>query len=740
MVMKASDANWTLHWESPQCTHPYEPLYLGNTNFGSMLDLTGTDMSLWDSRIGGLQENPREEHEGILFPVTALRTQVHYRNEHYRKEGFWMSNAAILSDRPEYIQHPAMPQRAQIYKNVQSLRLKDGTATTSGVVFPGSYSSLQTGLYKERAIDFKTAVAFLKDAPVMGMWIEVEDGTDVLFDPTPVLEDDYKLKNSGQSIYSLGNEIDENVCVRQEQLSCAASGNTITYRFKPTGGAAYTVSIRGAGAEIVDVKGRPSLQKRGSLFVTISILRDSQVSSDANELWTKEAFFAEQTKRWVTFWNRSEVNFPPEESEWQQRYRISLFYVAQSLNDAPCHPVGLSKPMIPYWFGSFHDTDTYFCRPLLEAGHGEQALKYLNYRHRTLAKAYEVAKEMNLPGAMYPWQSDPVGNGERRDTPINHGIIAAEAWHHFAHTGSDDALKKVYDILEGIIVNLMHNVDESQPQLRLKDEYHNTFSETIRAKQPGEVVLALRITAERYLKACELLEKETPALATCARRILDELELTLAGDGSYRIYADDDPEYMRCPSITLGSFPLHCLDADEAMEKTYDKELSCVVSIFSWMPQLFSIIGSQLERSSGMNNAWQVLNDSMVHDKTWFAVDEWENRRTVRPKIFVTCAGGNCSAIHAMMIAETGVDEWTVFPGCPDDWRQASFRDLCTRAGWRVSAAMENGEVVSLSFTPHHEYAQRGLSLRVPRASEAIRIEGCYAARKILNGVLTLEL
>jgi hypothetical protein len=697
-------------------------------------------MSLWDSRIAGFQENPREEHEGILFPVTALRTQVHYRNEHYRIEGFWMSNAAILSDRPEYIQHPSMPQRAQIYNNAQSLRLKEGCATTSGVVFPGSYSSLQSGRYDERAIQFKTEVAFLKDAPVIGMWIEVKEDIDVLFDPTPVLRDDYILKNSGQSIYSLGNEIDENVCVNQEQLSCEGSGDTITYRFKPTGGEAYTVRVRARDAEVVDVKGRPSLQKSGSVFVTISILRDSQESADAAQVWTKEAFFEEQAKRWGSFWSRSEVNFPPEESEWQQRYRISLFYIAQSLNDAPCHPVGLSKPMIPYWFGSFHDTDTYFCRPLLEAGHGEQALRYLNYRHRTLPKAYEVAKEMNLPGAMYPWQSDPVGNGERRDTPINHGIIAAEAWHHFAHSGSDDALEKVYDILEGIIVNLMHNVDESQPQLRLKNEYLNTFSEIIRAKQPGEVVLALRVTADRYLKACELLGKESPALAACARRILDELQLSLAEDGSYRIYEDNDPEYMRCPSLTLGSFPLHMLDVDERMGKTYDKELARVVSIFSWMPQLFSIIGSQLERSGGMNNAWQVLNDSMVHEKTWFAVDEWENRRTVRPQIFVTCAGGNCTAIHAMMIAETGVDEWTVFPGCPDGWQRASFRDLCTRAGWRVSAAMENGVVVFLSFTPHHEYAQRNLKLRVPRASDTIQIQGDYISSKAVSGVLTFKL
>jgi hypothetical protein len=54
--------------------------------------------------------------------------------------------------------------------------------------------------------------------------------------------------------------------------------------------------------------------------------------------------------------------------------------------------------MLPYWYGPFHDTDTYFCRPLLEAGHFEQAACNLSFRHRTLARALEIAAENRFPG------------------------------------------------------------------------------------------------------------------------------------------------------------------------------------------------------------------------------------------------------------------------------------------------------------------------------------------------------
>lgn len=59
--------------------------------------------------------------------------------------------------------------------------------------------------------------------------------------------------------------------------------------------------------------------------------------------------------------------------------------------EGPNQPVGISKPVLAYWFGSFHDTDTYFCRPFLEANHAGLAARNLTYRHRTLPRAREIA-------------------------------------------------------------------------------------------------------------------------------------------------------------------------------------------------------------------------------------------------------------------------------------------------------------------------------------------------------------
>jgi hypothetical protein len=338
----------------------------------------------------------------------------------------------------------------------------------------------------------------------------------------------------------------------------------------------------------------------------------------------------------------------------------------------------------------------------LEAGHCHLAALNLNFRHRTLAAAYAQAKIMGMPGALYPWEVDPHGLGELRFVPMNQAIIACEAWHQYLHSGDKTARDQAAAIVAGIFENLLDCVDTSTSPWDLKDETIATFSETIDAKFPDEAVLAVRATAEAYLA----LHGDQADFSAKAKRVLTDFAFKLDPDGAYRIVRDGDPEYLRCPSMTLGAWPLRHLPIDDAMQQSLHKELGRIVSVFSWMPHQLSSLASRLGNHEGPRSAYALLKESDIFYKTWHAFDEWENRRTARAKIFVTAAGGFCTAIHHMLLAEGVPGLLRIFPGIPDDWQDCAFEGLTTPLGWTVSAHLKSGRIVQLDATKTHTAAK----------------------------------
>jgi hypothetical protein len=715
----------TLRWTSPQETHQYEPLYLANGTFGGLLNLTGTDLNLWSSRI--VAESGKRQAFEPCFPVTALRTQVYYQSPAFRERGFLVSNAAILCDDPIYTSNPSMPHKAVVYQCDQSLDLQSGLATTSGTLFLGSRASLEAGDSPERAIPFQTEVAFLKGSPLMSLRITAKPtGTKIIFDPVPVLEETLQIRNSGNSILSFGNQLKTDIHLEQEVLHQSAAGSTILIIKQARGSAPHSIRISSPNGKVAELRGKPVIEAVDQLEVIVEILPEWDIRETSREQdFTAHAAVVEENRsRWAAFWRKSQISLPPSEAAWQERYETSLFYVAQSLGDAPTHPVGLSQPMLPYWYGSFHDTDTYFCRPLLEAGHLDQAGLNLKFRHRILPRAGEVARSIGQEGAMYPWQVDPFGNGESVVVPLNQAIIACEAWHQFLFRGDVESLQLSGDIIEAVFTNLQWMIDENGGVLRLTDAVIHTFSETIDTAHPAEAYMALRAVAEAYLDVLENgYTSQNSRLGERAERILQELEIPLADDDAYAIVRDGDPEYLRCPSITLGAYPLRTIVPDSRLKATFDKELSKIMSVFAWMPHQLSAVASRLELKEGPKSAKALLDQSEIFYKTWHAFDEWENRRTVRAKIFVTAAGGFCSAIHHMLLAETAEDTCTLFPGVPDDWKDVSFANLHTPHGWRVSAERRDGRTTSFQVVKTHPHA-RALKIYVPNPCQTLAVSG----------------
>ncbi len=690
--------SWVLERGSAYEDHGYEPVYLGNGCVGGMVDLSGVTADWWSSRIGAAAEGGVA---GVRYPVTVLRSQVLFRNEAWASAGLWAGRSGIFCADPRYTSDPSMPHRPQVYGVAQRLDLRAGVLTTEGVLYLGSEAAWRAGLEPERGVRFTARVAALKDSEWIGFEVRVEGGAEIAFLPERLPEERLALGGKAKGAHKLGNDIACDLRLRQHFTEAVAEPGRIAWTGTPEGGAAYRVEARG-GEALTEFGAGPALAGRGRLFVAVRVSPGAPAAEAGDEApeWTRsaEAFFGEQARRWAEFWAASEVRLPAEEALWQQRYHASLFNVAQSVGEGPTHPGGLSRPMLPYWFGCFHDTDTYFCRALLESGHAEQAARHLAYRHRGLAEARAMAGRLGRSGALYPWQTDMNGRGEPHDVPVNGAILAVEAWHHFAYARRPEAREAAREILGETFRNLWDHVEESAEPLRLKATELMTFSETMTAQDPSEARVALRAVAAAWLAA----GGGDAELDARARRVLTELALPRGEDGAYRQTppGEAEPAYLRCPSVTLGGFPLHVLPADEALAKTFEKELARIVFLFAWLPHQASVVASQLRRREGPASAAGLLRAADSFYKAWHAYDEWENRRAVRAANFVTAAGGFATAMHHLLIAETAPGVWTLFAGAPEAWGEVAFRGLLTRAGWRVSARREGGRVVEVEAEP----------------------------------------
>jgi hypothetical protein len=705
---------WLIQWNSPFQTHEYAPVYLANSVFGGMLDLSGATMDLWSSEIGAVPTVGKLPG-GALCPVTALRTQVFYRNDYFRGKNFWVGASGIHCSDARYTADPSMPHLAQVYDCEQKLDLAAGYVDTSGTLALSSSAVVGTATRTEREIKFSTRVIFLKDDPVLG--IQVKADAEILFLPEVILREVFSLKGRAKGVLKLGNEIDCDLEVSQEILVHEAKEGSIHYTIKPAGQPPYRVKVRAPGCPVEYVAGHPGLVAHREAFFFIEILPSGYHEGpflDATEIRN------EQSRRWKSFWEQSAVSLPESEVLWQQRYHTSLFYVAQSMGRGAIQPVGLSKPMLPYWFGCFHDTDTYFCRPLLETGHFDLAHRHLAYRQRGLEVAFQYAQEKDRNGALFPWEADSRGIGPSGEVPMNSAIIACEAWHQFLFSGQPEALAAATKIVAAVFANLCDLLDFSGDQVVVRPTEMMTFSETMAAEDATESRIAFRATAAAFLAASQHISQSEERVVW-ARRILDELELPLEADGSYSFCPAGKPEYQRCPSVTLGSFPLQLLPPEGALAKSFEDELARTIFLFAWLPHQASIVASQLGRRDGPSSAFNILKAANAFYKPWHAYDEWENRRAVRAENFVTAAGGFATAIHHLLAAETKPGIWGVFAAIPPEWTNVSFSLLRLRCGWTLSAEMKDGYTISFRAVPTHSHPNRSCRFLIRNPSESLR-------------------
>ncbi|GEM_PF-2864230 len=685
---------------APFIRHHDDPLYLANGTFGGFQDLSATQMDLWSSLVGS--RNHADPESNVLLPVTLLRTAVWYQNDHYRRGTFWVGRDGLITDDSRYTADPAMPHLPQVYHGEQTLDLASGLATCSGTLYPGSQAGLDAGLTPERAIRYHTRTVFLKDQPLMAMEITSADDTDILFCPEWLESERLRLDVSGKGVCSIGSEITCALELSQTLLEEKQEASTLTVRVRPNGGKIHRLRIDCPDAETQELLGRKGFKSKGRLVVLIQL---SVEDEDPGPPPSFERILHMQKAAWADFWSRSQVRLPEEESVWQERYQASLYYVAQSMGEGPTHPGGLSKPNFPHWFGCFHDTDTYFCRPLLESGRPELAAQHLAFRFRTLDTAKEIAQAHGVQGAQYAWQSDLNGYGSDHHSVMNASIVAVEAFWQ-VQMGNSHLRKEAEEIVAESFRYLLSFTHEEDGIWNMKPERLLTFSETMEVVAPTEAIIGIRSVAAALLHLAP-----THSLASNAEIILRDFVVTPGEDGTYPIGPGEDPEYMRCPSVTLGSFPLHDLKQDPVMNATFDKELARIMFVFAWLPQQLSAVASQMGRREGPTSATGLLRQADEFYRDWHAYDEWENRRTGRADHFITSAGGFATAIHHLLLSETEDGIWSLFPGIPEEWTSLKFEGLITRNGWKVSAELNDGQITFLHAEQAFDTAAPSLRL-----------------------------
>jgi len=150
---------------------------------------------------------------------------------------------------------------------------------------------------------------------------------------------------------------------------------------------------------------------------------------------------AEHTAAWHRLWQTDVV--VQGDPELQRVIHAMLFYLLASVRegtDESLPPMGLSSP--GYFGHVFWDADTWMFPPLL-ALHPEIARSMVGFRYRSLAAARRNAARNGYRGAMYPWESDELGD---EATPRfawqnalyeNHvtGDVALAQWQYYLATG-----------------------------------------------------------------------------------------------------------------------------------------------------------------------------------------------------------------------------------------------------------------------------------------------------------------
>ena len=143
-----------------------------------------------------------------------------------------------------------------------------------------------------------------------------------------------------------------------------------------------------------------------------------------------EHLLADHRKAWSELWKSDIV--VDGDPKVQLALHSDLYYLLSNSTVGTSWPMGACALTPNYAGHAFWDSDSWVFPSLLLL-HPERAKPIMMFRHRTIAPALERAKQYNVAGTMYPWESDP-------ETGVDHTPYFAYEVYREIHVNADIAI------------------------------------------------------------------------------------------------------------------------------------------------------------------------------------------------------------------------------------------------------------------------------------------------------------
>ncbi|MBI5387215.1 MAG: glycoside hydrolase N-terminal domain-containing protein [Verrucomicrobia bacterium] len=427
---------------------------------------------------------------------------------------------------------------------------------------------------------------------------------------------------------------------------------------------------------------------------------------------------------WKKFWSQSSVTVP-EPHILQHYYLVRYFYGAASRRNAPPMPLqgvwSADAGTLPPWKGDYHnDLNTQMTYMGYQAaGHFDEGACFLDVLWDMLPTFRKFSRDFyDAPGAAVPGvmslAGQPLGGWGQYSLSPTMGAWNAHLFYlHWRYTGDDRFLRtRAYPWCREIGECLLHLLKpDANGLLKLPlSSSPEIFDNSRRAFLIPNSNYDLMSLKMLFLSLAEMASAcgEAKASVSWANAAKQLGPFHSVADGTLLLDEKTPlPGSHRHLSNLMGLYPFNLITADggERDRRIIDSSLNqwdksgtaawCGYS-FSWMSTLRARVGdaeSALRNLDIYARAFILRNGFHANgDQTKSGFSSMTYRPFTLEGNFLAVA-----AVHEMLLqswsAHPGSGDWGVirlFPATPWRWHDASFDDLRTEGGHRVSARREN--------------------------------------------------
>jgi len=392
----------------------------------------------------------------------------------------------------------------------------------------------------------------------------------------------------------------------------------------------------------------------------------------------EEQLIKDHQKAWATLW-QGDIEIEGD-IETQKDIRFALFNLYSYIRagtDYSLPPMGLSN--IDYYGHIFWDSELWMLPPLMML-QPKLARSALEYRYNRLGSAKKNAQAHGYNGAMFPWESDNLGE---ESTPIwaltgpfEHHITAVVGiafWNYYLVTQDQQWLaNRAYPVLKDVadfwVSRVTKNNDGSYNINNVvgADEYAENINNNAFTNGAAITVLKHATSAAKKLGI---------KLDPVWQEVADNIVIEKFSDGTTQEYSGYDGRTIKQADVNLLTFPLAIYKDKKTIEKNLSYYTPRVDKTGPAMTHsIFSIIASKLDQK---DKAWRLFQQAYQPNKRppygVLAEGAFDNN-----PYFATAAGGMLQAVltgfAGLEISELGLIQGT--SRLPKHWKKLTIKGV----------------------------------------------------------------